>query len=157
MSGAAAPFPSADWFDALVLGATADQAAIERLGTAELRFGMEFVLADGSDAFYGLVLDGYDIDAVGPTTEEAFGPEVVISGPLAAWEEMTGWIAANGPADSAHSLNGLSIAGIPFVIRAPDAMGSDKFYRFMGTLQAVFDAGVPGASGAATPVGAGQA
>ena len=27
---------------------------------------------------------------------------------------MIDWIEANGPADSAHSLNGLSIAGIPF-------------------------------------------
>ena len=46
----------------------------------------------------------------------------------------------HGPADSAHSLNGQTIAGIPLAARSPDAMGSDKFYRFMGTVQALFDA-----------------
>ena len=65
---------------------------------------------------------------------------MVLSGPLDAWTEMIGWIEANGPADSAHSLNGLSIAGVPFEVRSSDAMGSDKFYRYMGTVQAVFDA-----------------
>jgi hypothetical protein len=65
---------------------------------------------------------------------------VVVSGPLAAWQDMVDWIEEHGPADSAHSLNGLTIAGIPLVARSDDAMGSDKFYRFMGTIQAVFDA-----------------
>jgi hypothetical protein len=37
-------------------------------------------------------------------------------------------------------LNSLSIFGEPLVVRADDAMGHDKFFRFMGTLQAVFDA-----------------
>jgi hypothetical protein len=53
---------------------------------------------------------------------------------------MVAWIEENGPADSAHSLNGLTIAGVPLLARSDDAMGSDKFYRFMGTIQAVFDA-----------------
>ena len=53
---------------------------------------------------------------------------------------MIGWIEANGPADAGHSLNGLSIAGVPFEVRSADAMGSDKFYRYTGTLQAVVDA-----------------
>ena len=148
MSAIAAPFPSGPWFDELVARATADQAAIERLGIAEFRLGMEIVLPDGARPLYGLVPDGYDISAAGPTTEAALEPDVVLVGPVEAWAEMIGWIEANGPADSAHSLNGLSIAGIPFEVRAPDAMGSDKFYRYMGTLQAVFDA-------AATPAPAG--
>jgi len=147
MGAMVAPFPSGPWFDELVARATADTAALERLGIAEFRFGMEVLLPDGTSQLFGLVLDGYDISAEGPVTEAAFGPDVVFSGPLDAWTEMVGWIEANGPADSAHSLNGLSIAGIPFEVRSSDAMGSDKFYRFMGTLQAVFDA-----AAAAVPV-----
>jgi hypothetical protein len=142
-----APFPSEAWFRELVARATADEAAIERLGTATFRFGMEVVLPDGGSTLYGLVLDGYDIVPVGPTTEAGFEPEAVFSGPLEAWTDMIGWIEEHGPADSAHSLNGLSIAEVPFVVRSVDAMGSDKFYRFMGTLQAVFDA-----AGAARPL-----
>ena len=140
MATIAAPFPSAEWFEELVARATADAAAIERLGIAEFRLGVEILLPDGSRPLFGVVLDGYDIDAAGRVDEATFGPDVVLSGPLDAWTEMVGWIEAHGPADSAHSLNGLSIAGIPFEVRAADAMGSDKFYRFMGTLQAVFDA-----------------
>jgi len=144
-------FPSGPWFDGLVSRATADTAAIERLGTAEFRFGMEILLPDGTCTLYGLVLDGYDIDAVGPVDEGDFAPEAVCSGPLEAWTGMIAWIEANGPADSAHSLNGLSIAGVPFDVRSADAMGSDKFYRYMGTLQAVFDAA------AETPAAVGRA
>jgi len=152
MAPITAPFPSAPWFEELVARATADTAAIERLGIAEFRFGMEVVLPDDTRPLFGLVLDGYDISVVGPIDEAAFGPDAVFSGPLDAWTEMIEWIGSNGPADSGHSLNGLSIAGIPFEVRSTDAMGSDKFYRFMGTLQAVFDA-----AGADAPVPAGAA
>jgi len=65
---------------------------------------------------------------------------------------MVEWIEANGPADRAHSLNGLSLAGIPFEARSSDPMASDKFYRYMGTLQEVFDA-----AASAAPVPAGRA
>ena len=151
MATITAPFPSGEWFEELVKRATADTVGMERLGIAEFRLGVEVVPPDGHRTLFGLVLDGYDIEAAGLVDEEAFGPDVVLSGPLDAWIEMIGWIEANGPADSAHSLNGLSIAGDPFEVRAADAMGSDKFYRFMGTLQAVFDAAadVPVASGRA--------
>ena len=140
MAPIAAPFPSGPWFEELVARATADTAAMERLGIAEFRLGAEVVGASGARRLFGLEFDGYDITATGPTDEAAFAPDVVCSGSLEAWTEMIGWIEANGPADSAHSLNGLSIAGVPFQVRSSDAMGSDKFYRYMGTLQAVFDA-----------------
>jgi hypothetical protein len=136
----AAPFPSGQWFEELVDRARVDESAMARLGIADVRFGMEIALPDGSRPFFGLVFDGYDVDAVGPVDEASFQPEVVLCGPLDAWLEMFSWIEAHGPADSAHSLNGLSIAGVPFEVRADDAMGSDKFYRYMGTIQAVFDA-----------------
>jgi hypothetical protein len=149
MGAIEAPFPSSAWFVDLVARATADPAALERLGIADLRFGVEILLPDRHGEFFGLVLDGYDIGVVGPTAEDAFAPDVVVSGPLEAWQEMVDWIEEHGPADSAHSLNGLTIAGTPLLARAEDAMGSDKFYRFMGTVQAVFDAaGAPVAAGA---------
>ena len=140
MAPITAPFPSRRWFEELVERATADTAALERLGIAEFRLGVEIVGPNDSGRLFGLEFDGYDIAATGPTDEATFRPDVVLSGSLDAWNEMIGWIEANGPADSAHSLNGLSIAGVPFQVRSSDAMGSDKFYRYMGTLQAVFDA-----------------
>jgi hypothetical protein len=140
MGAIEAPFPSSAWFVELVSLATADPAELEHLGIADLRFGVDVLQANGTDQFFGLVLDGFDIHVVGPTAEESFGPDVVVSGPVEAWLDMVAWIEENGPADSAHSLNGLTIAGVPLLARSDDAMGSDKFYRFMGTIQAVFDA-----------------
>ena len=39
MSAMTAPFPSIAWFEELVARATADQVALERLGTADFRLG----------------------------------------------------------------------------------------------------------------------
>jgi hypothetical protein len=142
-----APFPSPAWFVELVSRATADPTVLERLGIADLRFGMEILTPEGTAHLYGLVLDGYDICVVGPTSETSLAADVIVSGPVEAWKDMIDWIEEHGPADAAHSLNGMTIAGVPLEARSDDAMGSDKFYRFMGTLQAIFDAaGVPVAS-----------
>lgn len=132
-------FPSARWFAELVARASADQSAMERLGIAGLRLGLEIV-DDGHPQMFGIVLDGYDVESLGDVDEEAFAPEVVVSGPSDAWREMISSIEANGSADAAHTLNSLTITGLPFSVRAGDAMGHDKFFRYMGTLQAIFDA-----------------
>ena len=135
-----APFPSPRWFSELVARASADQSAMERLGIAEIRLGLEIVDANGPPHMYGIVLDGYDIESLGEVVEKEFAPEVVVSGPADAWQEMISSIEANGSADAAHTLNSLTITGLPFSVRAGDTMGHDKFFRYMGTLQAIFDA-----------------
>ena len=132
-------FPSARWFSELVARASADQSAMERLGIAGLRLGLEIV-DDGHPQMFGIVLDGYDVESLGDVDEEAFAPEVVVSGPSDAWREMVSSIEASGSADASHTLNSLTITGLPFTVRAHDAMGHDKFFRYMGTLQAIFDA-----------------
>ena len=139
MAPIASPFHSARWFAELVARASADQSAMERLGIAGLRLGLEIV-DDGHPQMFGIVLDGYDVESLGDVDEEAFAPEVVVSGPSDAWREMISSIEANGSADAAHTLNSLTITGLPFSVRAGDAMGHDKFFRYMGTLQAIFDA-----------------
>ncbi len=146
-----APFPSERWFAELVRRALADEAAMARLGIADFRFGIEIVHEDGSCESFGLVLDGYDVESLGRVDLDVFGPDIVMRGPLAAWREMVGSIEANAGADVAHTLNSLTIAGVPFEIRADDPMGHDKFFRYMGTLQAIFDA-----AGAHRTVGVGR-
>jgi len=139
MAPIASPFHSARWFAELVARASADQSAMERLGIAGLRLGLEIV-DDGHPQMFGIVLDGYDVESLGEVMEKEFAPEVVVSGPADAWQEMISSIEANGSADAAHTLNSLTITGLPFSVRAGDAMGHDKFFRYMGTLQAIFDA-----------------
>jgi len=148
MGSIEAPFPSDEWFSLLIAAAVADASLMEHLGIAELRFGVEVVAPSGEAQLFGIVLDGYDVTSLGTVDEVAFAPEVVVSGPLEAWVEMIEVIEAEGEADTAHTLNSLTIFGTPMIVRSPDAMGQDKFFRFMGTLQAIFDA----AGSASVPV-----
>ena len=133
-------FPSDEWFSVLVDRATADPGTMESLGVADLRLGIEVTGADRPPALFGLVFDGYDLWSVGAVDEGEFGPEVVLSGTCSTWEEMVASIESHGRADGPHTLNSLSLAGVPLTVRAADAVGHDKFFRYMGTLQAVFDA-----------------
>ena len=134
-----APFPSDEWFSTLVAQATSDAAALERLGIADLRFGVEVIEPNGTVRLFGIIFDGFDVTSVGEVTEVDFAPEAIVSGPMVAWVEMIGSIEALGHADGAHSLNSLTIFGTPLVLRASDPMGHDKFFRFMGTIQELFD------------------
>jgi len=140
MAPISAPFPSEAFFSELVARAAAQEDAMVRLGIAELRFGAEIVNQDGTARLFGIDFDGYDVASLGEVDEAAYLPEVVVTGPLEVWVEMIEAIEAGGAADPAHSLNSLTIAGVPLDVRSSDAMGSDKFYRYMGTIQAVFDA-----------------
>lgn len=135
-----ADFPSDRFFTEMTKRALADEPTMRRLGVADLRLGLELRSEDGGTELYGIVLDGYDIDSHGAVDESSFAPEAVLSAPLAAWQELVENIEQNQGADRFHTLNSLVILGDPFSLRSPDAMGSDKFYRFMGTLQAIFDA-----------------
>ena len=135
-----APFPSDAWFVRLVERAEADQETLVRLGFADLRLGIEIATDDGATQLYGLVLDGYEIRSTGATSVAELAPEVVVSGPVSAWREMVAAIVAGGGADGPSTLNSLKLAGVPLEVRSDDAVGQDKFFRFMGTIQAVFDA-----------------
>lgn len=133
-------FPSERWFDELVARARAQEEAMTRLGVAFLRLGIELVDDEDRRTMYGLVFDGYDVESIGQVDDASFRPDVVLSGSVAVWREMVSNIEANGGADLSHTINTLSIVGDPLVVRAVDPMGADSLYRFMGTIQAVFDA-----------------
>ncbi len=145
-------FPSSAWFDALVGDVDRRRKEYERLGFADCRFAVEVVDDRGTCRWFGLVLDGYDIISEGELDRlEPFAPDVVLSGPHAAWTEMVANIVRHGGADRAHTLNALSIAGFPLSARSPDPVGRDKFYRYAETLQTLFDS-----AGRAVPVAGGH-
>jgi len=134
-----ATFPTDEWFERLARVAKDDPEAFERLGFAELRLAIEIVGDDDTQRF-GLVLDGYDVDYAGEISDtEAFAADATVSGPLDAWLEMVDNIDAHGGADGEHTLNRLTMAGVPLRVDAPNPMGHDKFFRYAETLQALFD------------------
>lgn len=147
-TGGPADFPSSAWFAALVADVERHREEYERLGFADCRLAVEVVGGGGSCRWFGLVLDGYDIISEGELEQlEPFAPDVVVSGPQAAWTEMVENIVEHGGADRGHTLNALSIAGVPLSTRSPDPVGRDKFYRYAETLQTLFDS-----AGRAVPV-----
>ncbi len=134
-------FPSVEWFDFLCDHAKEEPEIYESLGFAFFKLAVELVDEGGRVQAYGIVFDGYDVISFGDVTGYGnFQPDATISGPLAAWREMVNNISANGGADSAHTLNALSIAEVPFQVRADDPLGKDKFFRYAETLQTIFDA-----------------
>ena len=134
-----AAFPSDGWFGRLAAAAYDDPETFARLGFAELRLAVE-VVGDESTRRFGVVLDGYDVEYAGELTDELeFAPEATITGPIDAWREMVENIDAHGGADNEHTLNRLTMAGVPLTVEAVDPMGRDKFYRYAETLQTLFD------------------
>ena len=134
-----AEFPSDAWFGRLAAAAYDDPETFARLGFAELRLAVE-VVGDGRARRFGIVLDGYDVEYAGELTDELeFAPEATITGPIDAWREMVENIDAHGGADNEHTLNRLTMAGVPLTVEAVDPMGRDKFYRYAETLQTLFD------------------
>ncbi len=147
MTSVGAAFPSDCWFSEVVARAVSDQPTMERLGIADLRLGIEVTDGSGSPRLFGMVFDGYEVHSLGDVSASGFAPDVVISGPLEVWQEMVSAIEDHGGADGPHTLNSLTLAGVPLEARAPDAVGHDKLFRYMGTIQAVFDAaGAPAAA-----------
>lgn len=132
-------FPSDAWFGRLVAAAYDDPEAFERLGFADLRLAVAVVDGDATRRF-GIVLDGYDVDYVGEVTDDLeFAPDATVVGPVDVWREMVDNIDAHGGADNEHTLNRLTLAGVPLSVEAVDPMGRDKFYRYAETLQMLFD------------------
>lgn len=136
---AGSAFPSDAWFERLVAVADEHPETFEHLGVAELRLAVE--VSDGDDArCFGIVLDGFDVDYAGELGDvEAFAPDATVTGPVEAWSEMVANIDAHGGADGEHTLNRLTMAGVPLRVEAPDPIGHDKFFRYAETLQALFD------------------
>ena len=126
-------------FDDAIAALKAD-GTLASLGTAEMRLGIEVVDDDGDTTLLGLCFSGDDVSAIGPVTEAWFDPEVILSADACVWEEMVAVIARDGKADLTHTINTLSLADTPISVRSHDAMGHDKLYRFMGSVQAIFDA-----------------
>jgi hypothetical protein len=134
-----AAFPSDAWFGRLAAAAYDDPETFARLGFAELRLAVE-VVGDERARRFGIVLDGYDVDYAGELTDDLeFAPEATVTGPIDAWLEMVENIDAHGGADNEHTLNRLTMAGVPLSVEAVDPMGRDKFYRYAETLQTLFD------------------
>lgn len=129
-------FPSKEWFEAVATRYR--ESDVKRLGYMETDVGL---LVEGCCGDHGYVIEfrGYDVPSV-RDADELSGCAFVIAGPLGAWEEMVENIAAHGEADLEHTLNRLTMAGVPLRVEAGDQLQQDAFFRFSQTFQSFFDA-----------------
>lgn len=67
--------------------------------------------------------------------DEAGQIDFTLEGSLEAWREMIANIEAHGEADPRHTLNTLSLPGVPLRLASRDPVNADKFYRFNQSYQ----------------------
>lgn len=133
-------FPSQAWFAALQEKAAARAERYHQLGFAEAAVGVKIEPSNGGAA-KGFVLDfhGYGcrniVESDAPEAEADF----VLSGPYPAWKEMIENIRQNGEADLSHTLNVLTMPGVPLKLQADDQLKADLFFRYNSTLQEFFN------------------
>ena len=139
-----ARFPSVDWFDAVAKAYASDQERAKRVGYVEANVG---ILVEDGGSTKGFVLEfaGYGPRAVREVQDPVPETDFTIAGPLEAWREMVQNIRNHGEADLDHTLNRLTMAGVPLRLLSNDQLEADLFFRFNQSFQAYFNAaaGVP--------------
>ncbi len=133
-------FPSEGWFAALQERAAAKPERFKKLGFADANVGI-LVSADNGGSPSGFVLEfrGYGCKGIAADADPAGKADFVIAGPHAAWKEMIENIRANGEADLQHTLNVLTMPGVPLKLEAADQLKADLFFRYNQTFQEFFN------------------
>jgi len=131
-------FPSVEWFEAVNRRAAEDKDRFKHLGYVDADVGIN-VRNNGAGA-QTVLLKFRDcgvasVEEAGGLDEADFGLE----GSLEAWTEMVRNIKENGGADIDHTLNRLTMAGVPLKLLARDQLYADIFYRFNQSFQAYFN------------------
>ena len=132
-------FPSVQWFEALGQRMHDQRDHFAKIGDMDCT--MQLTLYDASPAgqpwrcqveFEGT--DVVDVREVGEGDEER--ADFVIETDLDTWREMVDNIVANGGRpDLYHTLNRLSLPGVPIRLWGVDPVRRDAYYRFNQSLQ----------------------
>lgn len=133
-------FPSEAWFQALQEQAAADPDRFKKLGFVDAAVGIK-VQPDSGGAFDGFVLEfaGYGCKKVTTSAQPAEAADFVIEGKYSVWKEMIENIRSNGEADLQHTLNVLTMPGVPLKLEAADQLKADLFFRYNQSFQEFFN------------------
>lgn len=131
-------FPSVAWFEAVGARVAADREAFRRLGFFDADVGIQ-VGTDGHAQGFVVEFEGYGVKRVRAEHDPAALADFTIEGSLEAWADMLRNIAQHGEPDLDHTLNRLTMAGVPLRVVAADQLKTDLFYRFSQSIQAFFN------------------
>lgn len=126
-------FPSLEFFQALQQRTKDAHDVFEKLGYCDTSFGVRV-----GDRLFSIVFEVYDCVDVREGGDPA-KLDFVLSAPAKLWNEMIESIVKNGGADIDHTLNTLTHLGDVMKVEYDDPEGHDKLYRFMATIQELFD------------------
>lgn len=132
-------FPSREWFEELAVRAGEDSELFKRLGYVDALVGVKIDGNGAGSKGYLLEFAGYGVKSVAEVTDPVPAADFTIEGSLGAWSEMLRNIQENGEPDLDHTLNRLTMAGVPLKVVAPDQLQTDLFFRLNQSFQAFFN------------------
>lgn len=145
---------SAEWFAALAHEMrTTDAAVHRRLGEIDLTCVFTFFDTPEGDRHVRLRFEEFDLVEITELAADADveeGADFVLEGDVRDWQEMVDNIATNGKPDREHTLNFLSMPGVPLRCWSSDPLGRDMFFRFNQSLQVFVNASARLAASAPT-------
>ena len=114
-------FPSTQWFEALQHEAAQKPEQFKKLGFMDANVGIMVTPSNGgSPAGFILEFKGYGCKRVTEEENPAELADFVLTGASDAWQEMIENIREHGEPDLGHTLNVLTLPGVPFKIEAED-------------------------------------
>ena len=138
-------FPSVEWFEALGNRVAEEKEEFRRLGYFDADVGVKIDANGTGSTGYVIEFEDYGVKGVRAVDDPVKTADFTIEGSLDAWSDMVRNIREHGGPDLDHTLNRLTMAGVPLKVVAEDQLKTDIFYRFNQSIQAFFNeaAGVP--------------
>jgi hypothetical protein len=137
-------FPSVEWFTRLGELMEENRTVHEHVGEIDCSCVWTIFDADGdgTDRHFQTTFELYSMTEVREVTEdELIKANFILETDVWVWKEMLENIAENGGRpDLEHSLNRLSLPGVPIRLWAEDPLERDMFFRFNGSLQEFINA-----------------
>ncbi|HVW31768.1 MAG TPA: hypothetical protein VHL53_04445 [Acidimicrobiia bacterium] len=132
-------FPSVEWFARLGELMEANRAVHEHVGEIDCTCVWTVFDADGqgTDRHFQTTFELYSLTDVQEINEDdRVKAHFILETDVWVWKEMLENIAdGGGKPDLEHSLNRLSLPGVPIRLWAEDPLDRDMFFRFNGSLQ----------------------
>ena len=139
-------FPSVEWFRRLGDLMEEYRSRHEHIGPIDCTCVWTVFDADGqgTDRHFRTTFELYSlVDVAEITEDERESADFIMETDVYVWQEMIENIRENGGRpDLEHSLNRLSLPGVPIRVWAEDPLGRDMFFRFNQSLQEFVNASV---------------
>ena len=139
-------FPSLAWFERLGELMEEYRSRHEHIGPIDCSCVWTVFDAggQGTDRHFRTTFEFYSlVDVAEITEEEREEADFILETDVYVWQEMIENIRTHGGRpDLEHSLNRLSLPGVPIRVWAEDPLGRDMFFRFNQSLQEFVNASV---------------